>query len=67
MANTEKGLESAIYSMHLGERITDNGKTIYGFDWVITRVPGGWIYTAETALSPCSVFVPHSNEFTTPY
>lgn len=57
----------ALYSMELAERINDNKKAIYGFDWVITRVPGGWIYTAETALSPCSVFVPYNNDFSQPY
>lgn len=62
-----EGLRTSIYSMHLGERIVDNGKSLYGFDWVITRVPGGWIYTAETASSPCSVFVPYKNEFSLPY
>ena len=55
--------KGALYGMKLGERITSGDKGTYGFDWVITRVPGGWIYTAETALSPASVFVPYDNEF----
>lgn len=63
MEDSEMTLENAIYSMHLGQRIVDNGKPLYGFDWVITRVPGGWLYTAETALSPCTTFVPYSDEF----
>ena len=57
----------ALCSMKLGERIKDNAKHLYGYDWVITRVPNGWIYTAETALSPCSVFVPYSDEPNIPF
>lgn len=56
-----------LYNMPLGYRIEDNGKDKYGFTWIITRVAGGWIYTAQTALSPCSVFVPYNNEFELPY
>lgn len=59
--------KSALFSMNLGERITDNGENLYGFNWVITRVPNGWIYTAQTAMSPCSVFVPYSDEPNIPY
>lgn len=59
--------KDSLYSMALGTRIDDNGKEKYGFTWEITRVAGGWIYTARTALSPCSVFVPYNNEFELPY
>lgn len=55
--------KKVLYNMKLGERISSGDKGIYGFDWIITRVPGGWIYTAETAMSPASVFVPYNNEF----
>lgn len=57
----------ALHDMEIGERIEDGGKERYGFGWVITRVPGGWIYTAQTAASPCSVFVPHSQEGALPF
>lgn len=59
--------KDAVYGMNLGDRIASGDKGTYGFDWVITRVPGGWIYTAETALSPCSVFVPWNSEFMLAY
>ena len=59
--------KGALYGMKLGDRIVSGDKHKYGFDWVITRVAGGWIYTAETALSPCSIFVPYHNEFQLPY
>lgn len=59
--------KDAIYSMKLGERIASGDKHTYGFDWIITRVPGGWIYTVETAMSPASVFVPWHNEFQLPF
>lgn len=55
--------KDALYGMKLGERIVSGDKGTYGFDWVITRVPGGWLYTAETALSPCTTFVPFNEEF----
>lgn len=75
VANTAGGFDTiasnqfrdALYNMKLGERIKDNAKHLYGYDWVITRVPNGWIYTAETALSPCSVFIPYSDEPNIPY
>jgi hypothetical protein len=56
-----------LYGMKLGDRIASGDKDTYGFNWIITRVPSGWIYTAETALSPCSVFVPYDNHFQLPY
>ena len=59
----QDSFKEALYGMNLADRINDDKKAIYGFDWVITRVPGGWIYTAETALSPCSIFVPFNEEF----
>jgi hypothetical protein len=61
------GFGDQLHQMRLGERITDNGKELYGFNWVITRVPGGWIYTAETAMSPISVFVPFNEEYPIPF
>lgn len=58
----------ALADMSVGQRITDNGKERFGgFDWIITRVPGGWIYTAQTAMSPCSVFVPFNDEVVIPF
>lgn len=56
-----------LHQMFLGERITDNGAGTYASSWVITRVPGGWIYTAETAGSPASVFVPFNEEYSIPF
>jgi len=59
----EIGFRDELYALNLGERIASGDKGTYGFDWVITRVPGGWLYTAETALSPCTTFVPFNEEF----
>jgi hypothetical protein len=61
--NIMREFKDHIYGMKLGDRIASGDKGTYGFDWIITRVPGGWIYTAETAMSPASVFVPWNNEF----
>lgn len=51
--------ELDIYTLVLNESIKDGG-------WVITKVPGGWIYSDYerndgTTLTSC--FVPFNNEF----
>lgn len=66
MQNDHDIFKDALYSMPLGERIVDNGKPRYGFDWIITRVPGGWIYTNERGQGH-SVFVPVNDEFLLPF
>ena len=63
MSDTATEFKDALYGMKLGERISSGDKNKYGFDWIITRVPGGWIYTAQTPMSPVSVFVEFNNEF----
>lgn len=59
--------KDALYSMSIGERISSDDKKKYGINWIVTRVPGGWIYTAEVSKTPISVFVPYSDEFSLPY
>lgn len=51
-----------IYTLKLGESYEDEQN-----DYVITRVPGGWIfykyYVGMNSSSKTSVFVPFNNEF----
>lgn len=56
----------SLHDMTIGQRIA-LGSADDGFPWCVTRVPGGWIYTAVTAEAPCSVFVPYSDEGALPF
>lgn len=38
------------------------GETMYCNEYLITRVPGGWMWTARQRSGP-PVFVPFSNEY----
>lgn len=46
-----------LYSMKLAESIELDNR------FVITRVPGGWIYSSTSYESRTAVFVPFDNEF----
>lgn len=57
-----KRFQDTLYGMTLGDRISSGDADTYGFNWTITRVPGGWIYTTEQRHDH-SVFVPFSTEY----
>jgi hypothetical protein len=63
MDNDKHDFATLLYDMKLGQRITDNPTNQYAFDWLITRVPSGWIYTNEERGQGHSVFVPFDNRF----
>jgi hypothetical protein len=52
----------ALYQMRLGDRISSGDKASFVFEWEITRVPGGWIYSCPAGQGH-SVFVPFNNGF----
>jgi hypothetical protein len=52
----------ALYNMKLGESINANQPTLTQWQWMITRVPGGWIYSCPAGQGH-SVFVPYDNGF----
>lgn len=53
-------LNKNIYSMELHEIIESDDH-----NFLITRVPGGWIYADKH--NPGNIFVPYDNEFAPPY
>jgi hypothetical protein len=49
-------MDNLLYQMKLHD--------VLNFDYfIVTRVPGGWVYTQTYFKNVCSVFVPYSNEF----
>lgn len=52
--------------MQLGERISSGDKGKYQFEWEITRVASGWIYSCPAGQGH-SVFVPYDNHFIQPF
>jgi hypothetical protein len=53
----ESKLGNQLWSMDLNDEITLPGNI-----WIVTRVPGGWIYSRNEENGP-AVFVPKDNEF----
>lgn len=58
--NFAKAISKAIYNLPLGEQFRLNDD---GVGYIITRVPGGWIYIIEVEGVATTVFVPWNNEF----
>jgi hypothetical protein len=50
-----------MWNMRLFEE--ENIKTSHGGDWIVIRVPGGWIMRETHIPSPAYVFIPLNNEF----
>lgn len=57
-----RDFEKALGDMQLGDRISSGDKEKYQFEWEITRVPSGWIYSCPAGQGH-SVFVPYSEQF----
>lgn len=55
-----------MFAMQLGERISSGDKGKYQFEWEITRVASGWIYSCPAGQGH-SVFVPYDNHFIQPF
>jgi len=52
--------EKSIYDLKLNEGIKVN---ICGYDFIVIRVPGGWVYYINSSNGCISTFVPYDKEF----